>query len=130
MSAHGRPRSFGVVIIDDDPGYAGLLGELVELMDRFELRGVATSVRDGLDLLSREQVELALVDVNMPDGGGPAVVEALQRTSLGPAVALISAQTPSDAVRRSGVAFVAKEHIDEERLLQVVRTAGMRQVEP
>ena len=130
MSEPARPSSFRVVIIDDDPAYAGLLGELVALMDRFELQGVATSVRDGLDLLHREQVELALVDVHMPDGGGPAVVEALRLSDVGTAVALISAQAPSEAVRRSGVAFVAKDHIDEDRLLRLVEAPAAREGEP
>lgn len=111
----------GVAIIDDDPGFAATLAELVSLEPRFDVIGTAGSVANGIALLADRRVQFALIDVHMPEGGGLRVVEEVRSWNDPPELALISANPPAAEVRSAGVEFIDKRELGPELLRRVAR---------
>ncbi|MGH7389299.1 MAG: hybrid sensor histidine kinase/response regulator [Candidatus Rokuibacteriota bacterium] len=117
----GRPR---VLIVDDNP--------VVQETTRMLLERAAWDVRTAADaaeallLLTREQVDALLVDVQMPGRDGLAFVEALAtwHPQMLPRVALHTAYAYEDRVRlvseRYGVALLEKP-CPSERLVSTLR---------
>lgn len=110
-----------VAIVDDDRRYAEALADLIGLSERFVVVGVAGGVESGCELFGRTDTQLALVDVNMSEGGGRAVVRRLRTWSEQPVVVLISAQAPPDDLCAQGVPFVAKDRLDTDGLWSIWR---------
>ena len=113
-----RRRSISVAIIDDDVGFAQSLGELLGLHPEVELAGIAHSVAGGLELLRLGSVDIALVDVQMPDGGGAAVEQAMRGPGA-PSIIMISAHD-GIAVAAAGRPFIPKQELSIARFLEVV----------
>lgn len=113
--------SIGVAIVDDDEDFAAALAELLGLDPLMHVVGTATTVEEGIGLLSCRDVVLALVDVHMPDGGGLRLVEIVARWEVSPALMLISANPATAATRASGVEFVRKQDLQPSALLHLVQ---------
>lgn len=116
----------GVAIVDDDPDFAAALAELLALEPELIVIGTAGSVENGVTLLADRRVRLALVDVHMPNGGGLSVAERVRQWSDPPKVALISANPPTAATRRSGLDFIDKHDLGPETLRRVAVGAPQR----
>lgn len=114
------PGPVRVAIVDDDRRYAEALADLIGLSEHFIVVGVADGVDAGCDLFGRTDTELALVDVNMADGGGRAVVQRLRAWLERPMLVLISAQAPPGDLDEE-VPFVAKDRLDTDRLWSLWR---------
>ena len=93
-SPHSRPR---LLIADDDPVVQSLLG--VTLGEDFDVVGVACDGEEAVALAKASQPDAALVDVEMPRGGGRRAVQGIAEVSPGTAIVLLSADE-SDAVVR------------------------------
>ena len=116
----------GVAIVDDDPDFAAALAEFLALEPELIVVGTAGSVEHGVTLLADPRVQLALVDVHMPNGGGLSVAEQVRKWSDPPKVALISANPPTAATRRSGLEFINKHDLGSETLRRVALGAPQR----
>ncbi|MBN2798199.1 MAG: response regulator transcription factor [Deltaproteobacteria bacterium] len=85
-----------VLVIDDDPGLAQLLGEYLGA------RGLrvmtATSGPEGLDRVAGGGVDLIVLDVMMPDMDGFEVLRTLRRTSSLPVVMLTARGDDMDRI--------------------------------
>lgn len=108
---HRATNGFSVAIVDDDAALGAALATLVNLVPRLTVRWAATGVDQAIDLLHSARVDLALIDVRMPAGGGLAVVEALQAFDEAPKVILMSADTEPEGVPM-GIRFIDKSELD------------------
>lgn len=116
----------GVAIVDDDPGFAATLAELLRLEPGLHVIGIAQSVEQGIELLADRRVHLALVDVHMPDGGGIRLVEEVRSWENPPTLALISANPPTQRTHETGVEFISKHDLGADTLRRVAgQTARM-----
>lgn len=113
----------GVAIVDDDPGFVAALAELASLDPSLQLVGTATSVGDALVLLSDERVRLAIVDVNMPDGGGVRVARSVHCWDSAPTVMLVSADPPGADVQACAASFVSKHDLTLQRIIDAAEEA-------
>jgi DNA-binding NarL/FixJ family response regulator len=112
-----------VLIVDDHSLFrAGVRAELEPLV---ELAGEAGTVEEAVEAIAREQPEVVLLDVHMPDGGG---VEVIRRTAAREAPApLFLALSVSDAaedviaVIRAGARGYVTKSISGEELADAVR---------
>jgi two-component system, NarL family, response regulator DesR len=101
MSAHrsqaqdagSRPR---VLIADDDPVVRAMLA--VSLERDFELVGAAADALEAIQLAADTLPDGALIDVEMPEGGGPAAVRGIMKVSPTTAMVALSANDAHDAV--------------------------------
>jgi DNA-binding NarL/FixJ family response regulator len=112
-----------VLIVDDHSLFrAGVRAELEPLVD---LAGEAGTVGEAVEAIAREQPDVVLLDVHMPDGGG---VEVIRRTAeSGTPVPRFLALSVSDAaedviaVIRAGARGYVTKSISGEELADAVR---------
>jgi DNA-binding NarL/FixJ family response regulator len=100
-----------VLIVDDDSAFRELAERLLRA-EGLDVVGQAGSVNDAIAAADALRPDAALVDVDLPDGTGIALAEALTALPWRPRVLLTSADTDAataDDVRRSGACgFVPK----------------------
>jgi two-component system alkaline phosphatase synthesis response regulator PhoP len=124
----GRARGRRILIVDDDPE---ILDFLVTLLD---LEGYAAVVanggREALQLLSREEFALVLLDIAMPDLDGIELCKRIKghpQTRAVP-VFVVSARPGREVVDRSLAAgaedFIRKPFENEELMDRIRRRLG------
>lgn len=104
-----------VSIVDDDAAFAASLAALINVVPGLMVTGTATTVQEAVEVLAAADVDLALIDVCMPDGGGMAVVRAVEAMGGGPTMVLMSTESrPADAPAH--LHFTNKADLDVEAL--------------
>lgn len=71
-------RTLRIALIEDSPLLREILTELFLDMEGVQLCGTAEDERAALDLLSSQPVDLAIVDIELKQGSGIGVLEALR----------------------------------------------------
>ncbi len=119
---HIRDR---VLIVDDRPETVRVIVELLRAQDRYAIQ-IADSAQQALDAIARKKPDLILLDLNMPDMDGIAMLEKLRenpRTRKLPVV-IITAEDDLAAQQEERLASVevfSKNTLDEGRLLSGMR---------
>lgn len=117
MSARSR-----VVIVDDHHLFRA--GVRAELGDAVEIVGDADGVVDAVQLIAREQPDVVLIDVHMPEGGGAEVIRRVRGEH--PAVRFLAlsvsdaAEDVIDVIRAGARGYVTKS-ISGTELADAVR---------
>ena len=70
-----------VVIVDDHPGYARGLKELLESESAISVVGTALGAKGALELVATHTPDVVLVDVRMPETGGVEVAARIREIS-------------------------------------------------
>jgi DNA-binding NarL/FixJ family response regulator len=81
-----RPR---VLIADDDPDVRAVL--CAQLEDGFDVVGVAADTDEAVALAGEHRPDIAIVDVQMPGGGGPAATRGILTAAPGTTIVALSA---------------------------------------
>ncbi|QIS11818.1 response regulator [Nocardia arthritidis] len=96
-----------VMVVDDDFRVANLHAGIVESIAGFTIGGTANTVRAARDIVAAKHIDLALVDVYLPDGSGIDLVRELSCESM-----VLTAATESATVRAAiaagALAFLVK----------------------
>jgi two-component system nitrate/nitrite response regulator NarL len=90
-----------VVVVDDHPFYRDGVTRGLTNSGRIVVVAEVGDGRDALEVIRREQPDVALVDYEMPDIDGLGVVRAVIRDKLPTRVVLLSAHTDSGVVFRA-----------------------------
>ena len=120
----GRDRRARLLLAEDDI----LLARRVACVLRRAgwVVDVVENGREAIDAYRRDQHDVVLLDVMMPDVDGLAVLDAIHREPCPPAVILMSAYLDLDgtlfALERGALEILEKP-VDTETLLEVVRRA-------
>jgi DNA-binding NarL/FixJ family response regulator/class 3 adenylate cyclase len=130
MTASPPPRLF--VVEDHDIvrfGIEKLLG------DRFQLVGSADEVASAVEMIRERRPDLVLLDVQIPGGGGAAVIDAVRRTDPGVKFLAFTVSTSRDdvmALFRAGVDGYVVKSTDRRELTDLIGEAlgGGRPVSP
>jgi DNA-binding NarL/FixJ family response regulator len=93
-SPAGRPR---LMIADDDPVVRSLLG--ASLGNTFDVVGVAADGDEAVELARVSQPDAAVIDVDMPKGGGLRAVEGIADVAPGTAIIVLSGDESDKVVR-------------------------------
>lgn len=111
------------IIIDNEPK---VLEGLCRLLERFcpelELIGTANSVRTGVELLQQHHPELLFLDVELGDGSGMDVLNAIEDRSFQLIFITAYQKYAVDAFRFSAIEFLLKP-IDPDDLMTAVSKA-------
>jgi DNA-binding NarL/FixJ family response regulator len=75
--------------------FAQVLANLISSQFGFEVTGVATSMGQAIGLLDERHPDLLILDLDLGDGSGLALLESLQDRALAPAVIVVSAHVSS-----------------------------------
>jgi len=78
-----------LLIADDDPVVRSMLS--MSLGDEFEIVGAAADSEQAVEMAAATQPHAALIDVDMPKGGGPHAVRGIARVSPATAIVVLSA---------------------------------------
>jgi len=116
-----------VVVVDDHPFFRDGVARGLSQSGRIRVLGEAEDGRQALEVIAREQPEVALVDYQMPDMDGIAVVRALKRDDSPTRVLLLSALTDSaivfQALEEGASGYLPKDSSRAEIVDAVIRVA-------
>jgi EAL domain-containing protein (putative c-di-GMP-specific phosphodiesterase class I)/DNA-binding NarL/FixJ family response regulator len=86
------------LIADDDAEIRSVLIDIIERADPLTLVGVAADAQQAIELASRQQPDVALLDVKMP-GGGPRAAREIRASSPKTAIIALSAHEDARSVQ-------------------------------
>ena len=90
---------FRVLVVDDEPAVSAGHAAYVHRVPGFELVGTAGTVQAAVAALTRLQVDLVLLDLNLPDGHGLDVVRGIRAARRPIDILAITAAREVDLVR-------------------------------
>lgn len=112
MRSLGRRRQATVLIVEDDPACQR---DLVGIVERAGCATIVTDrATDALELLATREVELVILDLELPDTSGLWVLAELRRRVMGPVLPVVAVcETANEASRLDALAagaidFLAK----------------------
>jgi DNA-binding NarL/FixJ family response regulator len=111
-----------VVIVDDHDLFRA--GVRAELGPRLEVVGDAGDVETAVQVISREEPDVVLLDVHMPDGGGVEVIRRLSGSHSGVRFLALSVSDAAEdviAVIRAGARGYVTKTISAEELADAVQ---------
>jgi two-component system response regulator PilR (NtrC family) len=116
-----------VLVIDDEEVMREILESLLT-QEGYRVK-LATSGQEGLEIAGREPVDLAIVDVMLPDRSGIDVLDELKKSDPELVVVMITAfasvETAIEAMKRGALDYVTKPFKNDE--VRVVVANGMKQ---
>jgi DNA-binding NarL/FixJ family response regulator len=89
-----RPR---LIIADDDPVIRSMLG--MALNGGFDVVGVAADTEEAIELARVNQPDAAVIDVDMPKGGGMGAVKGILEVAPDTAIVVLSGDETDRLVR-------------------------------
>ncbi len=115
-----------VLVVDDHDLFRS--GVRHELGDEITVVGEASDVEAAIELIGERLPDVVLLDVHMPEGGGQAVLEAVQRSHPDVRFLALSASDAAEdvvAIIRAGArGYVTKTISPPELTEAIVRVAG------
>jgi DNA-binding NarL/FixJ family response regulator len=128
-----QARSIRVLLADDDPAVRGLLAGLLEAEPRMELVGAAADADAAIELAVRSHPDVALLDLDMPGGGGWRAIEEIRdRSPETQSIVLTALDTPEDqllTIRSGAVDFLSKG-APKADIVDAIRSAMRWRTEP
>ena len=127
--------SIRIVLVDDHPIVLQGLEHLFARQPDLEVTACCATIAEGLDAARTARPDVIVLDLRMPDGGGLALLDALNREQLGirtvVLTAAISDEEVAQALQKGAAGLVLKESAPEQ-LIECVRRvhAGERWVDP
>jgi len=112
-----------ILVIDDDPGLAEVLGILLE-RDGYEVSQAPTR-KNALALLEQREFDLVITDLKLPDGTGLDVIAGVRARRPRLPIIMItsysSMESAIDALRAGASDYVIKPFKNEELLRAISR---------
>lgn len=116
-----------ILIADDEPALRDAIADLIGGEGAFDLVGTAEDAEQAILLAKDHQPDVALLDVKMPKGGGPAAAQGIH--SVAPATRMIAFSAYGDRIavaemlKAGAVGYLLKGSSAEE-ILHSIRKAG------
>jgi two-component system, LytTR family, response regulator len=119
-------QTWRVLIVDDEPRARGLIRKMLRSAKEFEVVGECGNGYDAVDAVKKLKPDLMLLDVQMPEVDGFAVLERLRGEEL-PQVVFITAHDryALKAFETNALDYLLKP-FDEDRLLATLSRARDR----
>ncbi|ASF08062.1 response regulator [Nocardia brasiliensis] len=121
------PTDLTVLVVDDDFRVANLHAAIVDSIAGFTVAGTANTLAAARVILDAGQVDLALVDVYLPDGSGVDFVRELRCDAM-----VLTASTDSDTVRAAlsagALAYLVKPFQHTELAARMAAYARYRRI--
>ncbi|OPJ63809.1 response regulator transcription factor [Clostridium oryzae] len=110
-----------IMLVDDEPDLLKLVSDI--LKDHgFENIVIAASVKEGVEVSKREKLDLAILDVMLPDGDGFSLMEQMRSFTDVPIIFLTAKDEASDKLAGLGLGaddYIVKPFLPQELLLRV-----------
>jgi DNA-binding NarL/FixJ family response regulator len=125
-AAQGERDRVRVVVVDDHHLFRA--GVRAELADYCDVVGEAPAPAEAIAVIAAEKPDVVLLDVHLPDGGGVAVVQALQTAGDPPAVLALSVSDAAEDVvpmiRAGALGYVTKTIDTADLVAAIERVAA------
>jgi PAS domain S-box-containing protein len=121
-----------ILLIEDNPGDVRLIGEILseEGACCFHLE-IASTLSDGLNKLSQNQIDVVLLDLNLPDSHGISTLREVKnnfdRIPIIILTGLLDKDLESSAILSGVQDYLVKGKIDHDSLVHSIRYAIERQ---
>ena len=116
-----------MLLADDEPGLRVALTELLSHEERVELVGTAADAEEAIRIAESNLPDVALVDVRMPEGGGPHAARGITRVSPGTRVIALSAYEDRtnvlEMLRAGAVGYLVKGTTADELVQGIEKVA-------
>ncbi len=119
-----RSRPLRVVIVDDAADLRLLVRYVLQLDDAFEVVGEAADGAEGVEVATREQPDLVLLDLSMPDMDGLEALPLIQQAVPHVTVVVLSGFSAHSMARRAmdlGAAGYLEKGVPASELLDNLR---------
>jgi DNA-binding NarL/FixJ family response regulator len=127
MSAEPETRRTRVMIVEDHADFRDLMEVLLGREPDIDLLAQAGSLAEARDQAARLELDVAVLDLGLPDGSGAALIADLRRASPGVRVMVLSASLDPEGIEKARSAG-ADEILDKltpvEEVLATVRRLG------
>jgi two-component system nitrate/nitrite response regulator NarL len=121
------PDRIQVFIVDDHPLYREGIAAAIEGDPRLQLVGTAGTLAAAITATAELEIDVALVDLSLPDGDGITLVRRLRESASGSRSVVLSASTESatvhSAIAEGAAAFISKEADRQEICDAIARVA-------
>ncbi|MDD3698355.1 MAG: response regulator transcription factor [Atribacterota bacterium] len=115
-----------VALIDDHPIFIAGLKQLLESDDRYEVKAVAQSGEEARKSIDFNEVDVALVDVNMPGGSGIELIRFIKRQKGDCRVIMLTVEedeeTVNRAIKEGAQGYILKQE-SPEHLLKAIQAS-------
>lgn len=126
MGTLQRPRTIRVLIVDDHDLVRVGLTHVVNDQPDMEVAGEASSAAEALELLKSTPLDLALIDINLPDSSGITLLKQVKDSWPALPVLILTAASEShyamSAVKSGASGYLSKDHA-VEHLVPAIRKA-------
>ena len=109
-----------IIIEDEDQAIVALKSELSIHCPEINILGTATSIKTALTLIEKENPELVFLDIQLKDGTGFDLLEALTEYSFSIIFTTAYSEYALNAIKVSAVDYLLKP-IDSDELIEAVR---------
>jgi DNA-binding NarL/FixJ family response regulator len=111
-----------VLIADDDPDVRAVLS--AQLAADFDVVGTATDTDEAIALATEHQADIAIIDVQMPGGGGVRATEAIRGAAPATTIVALSADESErivlDMLKAGAVTYIRKG-VEADELAALLR---------
>lgn len=116
-----------VLAVDDHPVYLRGLVATLEDAASLCLCGTAATVAEALEAVAREQPDVVLMDLNLPDGNGVEATRALRTAGYSGAVIMLTMYEDEVALRaalEAGAGGYLVKGADQDEIIGAIRAAA------
>lgn len=113
-----------IALIDDHPIFLAGLKRLIESTDSYEVSSIANSYKEALEKINFDNVDIALVDVNMPGTNGIELLKAIKQRSSACKVVMLTIEEDEETIYRAmkeGARGYILKQDSPERLLKSIQ---------
>jgi CheY-like chemotaxis protein len=127
------PENLNVLLVDDHAVMLESVRAVLETDGTLTVVGTASRVADAIDLARVVQPEVAVIDVNMPDGGGWAAARGLREVC--PDIRLVAYSSFDEAlvirtIAAAGISAFVTKGSDIDLLLAAIHGENVRPESP
>jgi two-component system, NarL family, nitrate/nitrite response regulator NarL len=113
-----------VLLVDDHVLFRESLARLLESEPDLEIAGQCGLAAEALEFLARDPVEMLLLDFNLPDGPGTAMIESARQAGYNGKILIVTGAIDAEAsteVLQLGVRGIFLKHNPVASLLRAIR---------
>ena len=127
MTAEAQARRTRVMIVEDHADFRDLMGVLLSNQPDIKLIAQAGSLAEARDQAARLELDVAVLDLGLPDGSGADLISDLRRASGDVRVMVLSASLDPEGIekaRRAGADEILDKLTPLDEVLATVRRLG------
>ena len=113
-----------IALVDDHPIFLAGLKRLLESSESYEVSSIANSYKEALEKINFNNIDIALVDVNMPGASGIELLKAIKQRSSNCRVVMLTIEEDEEtiyqAMKEGAQGYILKQD-SPERLLKSIQ---------